>query len=259
MNPVSMISKENEDIVNKTLAKIPSIEEILSEAMRKIPPRKMKEKYIKSNFSESVVQLERIAYEIYIEYEKKAFPHMIELWVNKNSDLIRDLRKRLNDIDFVKEVCRLFYPLAQTFEFRAGQMRKARGGRTFQRIIEVLLRKMGVECEQPSKEGAKILKRIDLVIPNQQLALARPDQAFFLSCKRTLRERWKQTIPERKPSWRVFLLTIDDELPEDKAKEIDQLGIIAYVRDELKAQPHLLNKEWVRRLSDLPHDISPQS
>jgi len=59
----------------------------------------------------------------------------------------------------------------------------------------------------------------------------RPDKAYFLSCKRTLRERWKQTIPERKPSWRVFLLTQDEDLPEDKAEEIDELGMIVYVRE----------------------------
>lgn len=113
-----------------------------------------------------------------------------------------------------------------------------------------------MSCEKPKgREPRKVLKRIDGVVPNQETALSTPDKAFFLSCKRTLRERWKQTIPERKPAWRVFLLTIDDELSEDKAKEIDQLGIIAYVKDELKDQSHLRDKDWIRKLSDLPRDL----
>lgn len=249
------LSEDDEKIVNEAVGKIPSIEDILSEAMGKIPAEKMDGEYIKNNFSECVIELERVAYTIYLEYEKQAFPYMIELWINQNKELIENLKQELSDIDFVKEICRLFYPLARTLEFKAGQMRKARGGRTFERIIETLLKRIGCECERPRKKARKILKRIDLVIPNQRIALTRPDQAFFLSCKRTLRERWKQTIPERKPSWRVFLLTLDEELPEDKAKEIDQLGIIAYVRDELKEKRNLANKEWIRKLSDLPKDL----
>jgi hypothetical protein len=51
------------------------------------------------------------------------------------------------------------------------------------------------------------------------------------------------------------LLTIDESLPEDKAVEIDALGMIVYVRDELKERAHLQKKEWVKRLSELPKDI----
>jgi len=78
---------------------------------------------------------------------------------------------------------------------------------------------------------------------------------MFLSVKRTLRERWKQAIPERKPGWRVFLITIDEELSIGKADEINSLGMILYVRDELACKASLENKPWIRRLSDLPKDI----
>jgi len=249
------LSPEDEKIVNAAIAGIPSIEQILSEAIRVIPRERLDSKYIKENFSRCVVELERSAYSIYLEHEKRAFPSMIELWVNQNKEIIDSLKHKLTDLDFVKEICKLFYPLARMLEFRAGQMRKTRGGRTFERILETLLKRIGCECERPSKDARRILKRIDLVIPNQHVALTRPDQAFFLSCKRTLRERWKQTIPERKPAWRVFMVTVDDALPEDKAKEIDQLGIIAYVKDELKLQPHLRAMDWIRKLSDLPVDV----
>lgn len=145
--------------------------------------------------------------------------------------------------------------MVKKVEFDSSQTRKARGGKTFEYIIEYLLKSIGILCEKPSGKAGKLLKRIDLVIPNQDIAMKRPDEAYFLSCKRTLRERWKQTIPERKPSWRVFLLTMDENLPENKAMEIDTLGMIVYVRDELKERSHLQKKEWVRKLSDLPRDI----
>jgi hypothetical protein len=140
-------------------------------------------------------------------------------------------------------------------EFRAGQKRKARGGGTFQIAIEYLLREIKIPCEKPTGKYAKILKRIDLIVPDQKTAIERPDQAYFISAKRTLRERWKQTIPERKPSWRVFLITIDEELSIEKADEINSLGMILYIQDELKSKPFLKDKFWIRSLSDLPKDI----
>jgi len=44
-------------------------------------------------------------------------------------------------------------------------------------------------------------------------------------------------------------------LPEGKAREIDELGMIVYVMDELKNKGYLVQKPWVRRLSDLPEDL----
>jgi hypothetical protein len=35
-----------------------------------------------------------------------------------------------------------------------------------------------------------------------------------------------------------------------------ELGMIVYVRDELKKEDYLAQKPWVRRLSDLPKDLS---
>lgn len=35
-------------------------------------------------------------------------------------------------------------------------------------------------------------------------------------------------------------------MPEDKAEEIDNLGIIAYVKDEVKARRHLADENWIR-------------
>ena len=249
------ISGKDKKIVEEAISKIPSIKKILSETIDSTSSEKSNQEYLKTHLGKVIVDLEHTAYEIYRQYEENAFSYMIEAWVKKNKDHILNLRENLGNLDFAKEICMLSYPLARSLEFRVGQMRKSRGGKSFERIVEVLLRRAGIACERPKGKARKILKRIDLVVPDQHTALTRPDQAFFLSCKRTLRERWKQTIPERKPSWRVFLLTIDASLPEEKAKEIDQLGIIAYVRDNLKSKSHLVEKDWIRKLSDLPQDL----
>ncbi|GEM_PF-369970 len=255
------LSLQDEKIIYQAKQKIPSLQKILNEAIettKKTTPKILAPSYIKAHFGECVTALEPRAYKIYLDYEEKAFLSAIDSWILQNQSTINSLiEKGLSPSDLVKEAIKLSYPLVQKLEFESGQTRKARVGRTFELVIEYLLGRIGIPCQKPrGKQHRKILKRVDLVIPDQITAIERPDKAYFLSYKRTLRERWKQTIPERKPSWRVFLLTQDEELTEDKAKEIDELGMIVYVRDELKNKDYLAQKPWVRRLSDLPKDLS---
>lgn len=253
------LTTKEEKIIYAAKVKMPNLQKILTLAIDSVQnesPDMLKPEYIKQHFSECVVALERKAFNIYLKNEESLFLSITEEWVSQNEELIEKINKGSpTPTDFTKEVCRHFYPMVQRMEFDSSQTRKARGGKTFEHIVGYLLRRIDVPCQRPSKEARKILKRVDLVVPDQETAMKRPDNAFFLSCKRTLRERWKQAIPERKPSWRVFLLTIDENLPEDKAIEIDALGMIVYVKDELKDKSHLQKKEWVRRLSELPKDI----
>lgn len=253
------LTTKEEKIIYEAKRGMPTLQKILQQAYKTIQeefPKKFQPDYIKNHFSESVIELEQKAFNIYLKYEEDLFLSIIEKWISENESLLEKLGKDFpKPKDFTKEVCRYFYPVVQRMEFESSQTRKARGGKSFEQIIERLIKAIGVSCERPSGKTRKILKRVDLVLPDQNTAMNRPDQAFFLSCKRTLRERWKQAIPERKPSWRVFLLTIDENLPEDKANEIDTLGMIIYVRDELKEQNYLKDKNWVRKLSDLPKDI----
>jgi len=251
---------QDERLIYQARQKVPPLQKILDEAIeniKKASPQILVPEYIRAHFSECATTLEPKALEIYLHYERKTFLSAIDTWVSQNESVIKSLsEKGLPSSDFAKEVIKLFYPLVQRLEFRSGQTRKARGGRTFELVIGYLLGKIGVPHQKPKgKQQTKILKRVDLVIPDQITAIERPDKAYFLSCKRTLRERWKQTIPERKPSWRVFLLTLDESLPEGKAREIDELGMIVYVMDELKNKGYLVQKPWVRRLSDLPEDL----
>ncbi len=130
-------------------------------------------------------------------------------------------------------------------------MRKSRGGRNFELAVERCLQFIDIPVEKPKKSVSEQLKRIDLVIPNEETALRTPDKAVFLTCKRTLRERWKQEIPQIGPNQRVYLITLDENLSKRKAAEIQQQGLIAFVRDELKDQNHS-DASHIRKLSDSP-------
>jgi len=94
----------------------------------------------------------------------------------------------------------------------------------------------------PHKETRNVLKRIDLVSPDAETARSMPDKAIFIATKRTLRERWKQTVLEHMKGARLYLVTINGDLTEKKAKEINQTGMIVYVPSELKEKPYLRDK-----------------
>lgn len=134
-------------------------------------------------------------------------------------------------------------------------MRKARGGKTFEKVILKLLKFIDIKGDIPSGIAKEKLRRIDIVVPSINVALRTPDRAIFLTCKRTLRERWKQEVPQARLNQRIYLLTIDDDLSESKAEEINEKGLIAFVQDKLKQKEHLKDKAWIRRLSDLPNEL----
>jgi len=148
-----------------------------------------------------------------------------------------------------------FGDLVQQFEKDLGNMRKARGGKTFEKVIIKFLSFIGIKSEIPRGIAKEELRRIDIVIPSVDIAIKTPDRAIFLTCKRTLRERWKQEVPQARLNQRIYLLTIDDDLSEGKAIEINQKGLIAFVRDELAKDRVFGKMPWVRRLSDLPGEL----
>ena len=257
--PRKELTLNEEKLISLAKRRLPDLQQILKigiEFIKKEKAHLLNPEYIKSHFSECATALESSAFNVYLKNQEDIFHSVIEEWVIQNADFLNSLYKKFPiPQDYSKELCKYFYPIVQKLEFDFSQTRKARGGKTFEHIVEYLLKETGISCERPLGDARRVLKRIDLVVPSQDVALRLPDKAYFLSCKRTLRERWKQTIPERKPSWRVFLLTVDDSLPGNKAREIDALGMIVYVKDELKEQNHLKKSDWVRKLSDLPRDI----
>jgi len=246
-------------LIEESKRLIPSLEEILDKAWKRLDPHSQE---ILKSFSEILLNLEERANEIYLEYEKKALKALAENWVKKQKGTIRERIKRILQEDkwegFIKKARDLFAEfglLVQALEKDLGNMRKARGGKTFERIIERMLLSINIPVERPKGQASRTLRRIDLVIPSVEVALNTPDRAVFLTCKRTLRERWKQEVPQVGPNRRVYLLTIDEDISESKAQEINEKGLIAFVRDEIKQNSKLEQFTWIRKLSTLPWEL----
>lgn len=249
----------SENIIEQAKGVIPPVDDIIELTWKKL---KLNELRVTNNFSETLIQFDKIATEEFREHEKQATIKLAKLWINMQGDNMRKtLKKILSNKgwdNFVEEASRMFVEFAELvkdFEKDLGNMRKARGGKTFEKTLLKLLRFINIPCEIPSGKEREILRRIDLVIPSIIVAQNTPDRALFITCKRTLRERWKQEIPQVRLNQRIYLITIDEDLPVSKANEINEKSLIAFVRDEIKERNHINSMSWIRKLSNLPKEL----
>jgi len=249
------MNREMERVITISKSSIPSLDDILDNAWRDLNPTAQE---VEENFSQALENLDKKATEIYLNYEREAIKKLALEWIKTQAKPIRKQMEQIlaeNQLEkFIQKASELFVEfggLVQKLEKDLGNMRKARGGKTFEKIISRLLGLIEIEAVSPKGK----LKRIDLVIPSIETALNTPDRAIFLTCKRTLRERWKQEVPQVRTNQRVYLLTIDDDLSESKADEINEKGLIAFVKDEIKEREGLRDKPWIRKFSDFPEEL----
>lgn len=253
------ISPEEREIIKRALNAIPPNSEIVTRALTESKKRSLRPRYVESDFSKSLLDLHDSVYLLFLEEQEKAQLRAIEGWLHLKKERILALSKDTERLRFAEGVILLSTPFISSLELSLGNSRKSRAGYAFEIMIRELLSMLAIPCEKPTGEASAELKRIDLVVPDLDTAINRRDQAFFLSCKRTLRERWKQIGAEFRRSGRVYLLTIDTDISEEKAHEIDSEELIAYVPDRVKLESHLRDKPWIRSLSSLPKDLGTAS
>jgi len=222
---------------------IPDNDSIITEALKRVR-KHFSKKYVEENFFQALKQVMDEGYKIYLEGEEKAKKQTIVL-VNQLCKKEKSLNK--DEVLFFSGI---------NFENSATQMRKARAGGAFEIYVEKLLDILEIPSEKTSGKLAKILNRTDRVVPSVKIASKQPDLAKFLSMKTSLAERWKQVVPEQNKGWAVYLLTLDEKLTVEKAKEIDASGIVLFVRDPIKEKKGIDNLNNIRKLSDFPSHLS---
>lgn len=253
---------KGDELVKKAKGKIPKVEVILDEAWADLS---LSDDFIRTNFGEALRLIDERATEIYFCYERKALEFAAHGWLERRRNRIRDELDELSALlqergweAFKERATALFMDFAklvQQLEKDLGNMRKARGGRTFELAAARLLQTTCIPCEKPKgKEVQQRLEHIDLVVPNVATALNQPARTIFLTLKRTLRERWKQEVPAAQGR-QCWLLTLDPNISEVKADDIHKKGLTAYVLDTVAAQLQQSGKIWMRSLNKLPADL----
>ncbi len=246
------------ELIKRAKQTIPVLQSILELTWEKL---KFGKQIINKNFSKCLVDFDSEATILFKRYERKAILNLAYFWIEEQEDEMRQKFRKMLMVSrgrkFVEQASRLFTDFAilvQAMEKDLGNMRKARGGRTFELTISKLLLEIGIRNELPTGKSKEVLKRIDVIVPGIEKAMKLPEQAAFLTCKRTLRERWKSEVPQARLNQRFYLITIDDNLSQSKAKEINEKGLIAFVRNDIYSEK-FKGMSWIRKLSDLPKTL----
>ncbi len=151
----------------------------------------------------------------------------------------------------------------QEFERRAAQKRKTRAGGSLQDVTDFILEYYKIrKAEAPEHFQADI--EVDSWVKTKDSWL------IGISCKRTLRERWKQVSSAESAILSKFkiknifhIVTYDEDLSDDKLALLGGLRHIFYLPDNSRrlkyARDHIGLKDYVRPISELINDLRKET
>ena len=147
----------------------------------------------------------------------------------------------------------------QEFERRLGQKRKQRGGGSLEDVVDFLF----TSFDFPSAEKPT---HFDQDLEVDKWFKCGDGWLIGISCKRTLRERWKQlsqadrgTLSHHKIKEVWHIITLDRDLSDDKIVRLGEQNHVFFLRDDSKIYQRCINhvgmKDYVRPLSQLIKNI----
>ncbi len=171
------------------------------------------------------------------------------------------LRNYLDGLDLSRdEKDIILTAFCQEFERRVGQKRKGRAGRGVENATSFILDHFGIGSTSHGPEHFTTAMEID------RWVRAKDGWYIGISCKRTLRERWKQAYTtdmdllnrhKIKALWHV--LTFDRDLSDDKLTEMGSHRALFYLRDDSpryqSAAAHVGMKTYARPMSLFISDL----
>ena len=153
----------------------------------------------------------------------------------------------------------IFTAFIQEFERRAGQKRKARGGHSLESVLNFLFDYFNLKSSDKPYH-------FDQDIEVDKWFKCKDGWSIGISCKRTLRERWKQLSQADRGKLSHFkikeiwhLITFDSDLSDDKIVRLGEQSHIFYLLDDSPIYKRCIEhngmKMYVRPLSKLIEDI----
>ena len=151
---------------------------------------------------------------------------------------------------------------AQEFERRAGQKRKKRAGGSLEDVTDFILNYYKINRSKSPEHF-----QADIEVDNW--IKAKDGWLIGISCKRTIRERWKQVssanseiLSKYKIKFIYHIVTFDEDLSDDKLTLLGGQRHVFYLPDRsrrlLHASGHIGLKDYVRPISQLINDIKKQ-
>jgi hypothetical protein len=139
------------------------------------------------------------------------------------------------------------FPYIYRLSLSNTQSRRSRAGATFEYIIYYLYDILEYNYDSQKKVGRKLFdtmglgKKVDSIMPSIEAYAQRRNKTIIGTMKTTLRERWQEVAEEieRTKIPEIHLLTVDEDISLNKAKEMAQHNII------------VVTYEWVSNSSKL--------
>ncbi len=149
------------------------------------------------------------------------------------------------------------------------QSRRSRAGKVFEGIIYGLYDNFNYSYESQASVGSKGFKSkglgkiVDSLLPNLEAFQQRRDKVIIGTMKTTLRERWQEVIEEmnRTALPQIYLLTVDDDISEQKIRQMANHNVVLVVYEKIKEQKHIKNHRNVISfeeyfLSEIPEKLN---
>lgn len=126
------------------------------------------------------------------------------------------------------------FPYIYRLSLSNTQSRRSRAGATFEYIIYYLYDVLGYAYDSQKKVGRKLFdknglgKKVDSIMPSIEAYTQRRNKTIIGTMKTSLRERWQEVAEEieRTKIPEIHLLTVDEDISLNKAKEMAQHNII---------------------------------
>jgi len=217
-------------------------------------------------FAKSIIR------EIIDEEGEKGLANIINMWdevgskgciAAERTEIIEAFGKLRIDTDSMDltdiEKNMILTAFCQEYERRVGQKRKGRAGRGVEGITSFILDYFNIKATHAPDHFTTGLE-IDKWIKTKD------NWVIGISCKRTLRERWKQAYTtdldllnrhKIRELWHV--ITYDKDLSDDKLTEIGSHRAVLYLPDESQKLKNALNhpgmQSYVRPMSRFVEDL----
>lgn len=184
--------------------------------------------FFRTNASEFIENMRSQCWSEFVPYERDFTKAMLRMLIYeeavKNMDPVSAIES------FVEEYPKHIYDLSLSNT----QSRRARAGKEFEAIIELLLIGADVPSDSQgsigktnfSKQG--LGKLVDIVSPGVVQYLANKRNTTLISAKTTLRERW-QEVPEevtRTGTREMYLATLDDNITDETLRVLYEANVI---------------------------------
>ena len=226
---------------------IPSAVEVTRQAIQEAlgsPPYDVV--FIKDNFSDLVHDLQTRAYGLYLEAERRACGPILAEYVATNA-------ASRSDQSLLGSFSESFFVLDR-FCLSLTQSRRTRAGTAFETVVTTLFEALGYPyTAQPELSGSKP----DFVLPSVVHYGAFATDCLIFTCKRTLRERWRQVVTEGLTGQAFYLATIDEGLSKAELDRMKSRNVLVVVPASIKLQRYSMALNVIDFESFFDHHLDP--